>query len=282
MKIGLVLEGGGMRGLYTMGVLDAFMEYNIWADYVIGVSAGACSGTSYLSKQQYRNYNMNVQYAKDKRYVSIQNFIKTKSVFGMDFIFDEIPLKLMPFDYDTFLQNPTEFRVGVTDMQTGKPVYFDKQPTVEQELNVVRASSSIPMFAPPVKIDDKLYLDGGTSDPIPFKQALLDGCKKLFIVRTRDRNYHKTPENGQPIYNHTFRDVPGMIDCIDHRHEVYNHQVWCTERMEKAGQAMIFAPEQPVELSRFENDIRKLDVLYREGWQSVETRLDEIKAFMKK
>ena len=281
MKTGLVLEGGGMRGLYTMGVLDALMEYDIWTDYVIGVSAGACSGTSYVSKQQYRNYNINLNYSKDKRYLSIQNFIKTQSVFGMDFIFHEIPMKLDPFDYETFLRNPIEFCVGVTDMQTGKPVYFGKQKNGEEECLVIRASSSIPMFAPPVEFQGKKYLDGGTSDPIPFKRALLDGCKKLIIVRTRDRSYRKTPENAHNIYARTFRDTPGMIDCIDNRHIVYNHQVECTDRLERAGQAMIFAPAQPVKLSRFESDMRKLDVLYQEGWSQVEQRLDSLRSFLK-
>ena len=146
---------------------------------------------------------------------------------------------------------------------------------------LIRASSSIPMFAPPVEFQGKKYLDGGTSDPIPFKRALMDGCDRLIIVRTRDRSYRKTPENARKIYTRTFRDAPGMIDCIDNRHIVYNHQVWCTERLERAGQAMILAPAQPVKLSRFESDMRKLDVLYQEGWSQVEQQLDSIRSFLK-
>lgn len=282
MKIGLVLEGGGMRGLYTIGVLDAMMEYDLWADYVIGVSAGACSGASYVSKQQYRSYRIDEQYLKDKRYLSIQNYIKTKSLFGMEFIFSDIPTHLDVFDQEAFLENPTEFVVGVTDVQTGKPVYFGKQQAGADECRIICASSSIPMFAPPVEFQGRNYLDGGTSDPIPFKKALLDGCDKLVIVRTRDRSYQKSPESGRALYTRAFRNTPGMIDCIDRRHAVYNQQVRCCERMERAGQAMIFAPEKPVTISRFETDMGKLDVLYREGWQAVETQLDELRAFMGK
>lgn len=282
MKTGLVLEGGGMRGLYTIGVLDAMMEYGITFDYVIGVSAGACNGSSYVSKQPNRCYRINEKYLKDKRYISIQNFIKTKSLFGMDFLFGEVPLQLDPIDYETFLENPTEFVIGVTDMETGEPVYFNKQETAEDECKIISASSSIPMFAPPVEFNGKKYLDGGTSDPIPFKKAMQDGCDKLVIVRTRDRSYRKTKEGGRAVYSRSFRKTPGMIDCIDRRHKVYNHQIECCDKMEKAGQAMILAPEEPVKISRFENDIHKLDGLYREGWSAVETQLDEIKAFLKK
>lgn len=280
VKTGLVLEGGGMRGLYTIGVLDAMMEYHLWTDYVIGVSAGACNGISYVSRQQYRTYRIDEDYLKDKRYVSIQNFIKTRSLFGMDFIFSEIPERLNVFDHETFLSSPIEFVTGVTDMQTGEPAYFGKQQSLKDMCMIVRASSSIPMFSPPVEFRGKYYLDGGTSDPIPVKQALRDGCTKLLVVRTRDRGYRKTPEGGRAVYGRVFRDTPGMIRCIDRRHLVYNDQLRCCERMERAGQALILAPERPIHISRFENDIRKLDVLYREGWNAVERQLSQLKDFL--
>lgn len=282
MKTGLVLEGGGMRGLYTIGVLDAMMEYDIWTDYVVGVSAGACNGISYISRQQYRNYRVDEMYLKDKRYVSMRNFIKTKSLFGMDFIFSEIPEKLDVFDMETFLASPVEFAAGVTDMETGEPVYFGKQDSLRDMCTILRASSSIPLFSPPVEFRGRMYLDGGTSDPIPVKQALKDGCDKLLVVRTRDRDYRKSPEGYRGIYSRSFRKTPGMVHCIDRRHTVYNRQIACCERMEQAGQAMILAPEQPVTIGRFENDIRKLDVLYREGWQAVELQLSQIRDFLNK
>lgn len=280
MKTGLVLEGGGMRDLYTYGILDAMLEHGIHFDYVIGVSAGACAGISYVSEQKGRNYRINCDYLKDKRYVSIQNFIKTRSLFGMHFIFHEIPETLSPFDNEAFLRSPTEFITGVTDMATGKPVYFGKQPSLVEECTLVEASSSIPMFSPPVVFQGKKYLDGGTSDPIPFQKALADGCDRLVIIRTRDRSYRKSAEQGRAIYRRAFRKLPGMVRCIDTRHLVYNHQVAVSERLEKEGTAMIFAPKQPVKISRFENDMKKLDFLYRDGWADVESRLDEIKAFL--
>lgn len=282
MKVGLVLEGGGMRGLYTIGVLDAMMEHDLWVDYVVGVSAGACNGISYVSKQQYRNYRIDEKYLKDKRYISIRNFIKTRSLFGMDFIFSEVPKMLDPFDMPVFLENPIEFEAGVTDMETGEPVYFGKLESLDDMCTVLAASSSIPMFAPPVEFEGKKYLDGGTSDPIPVRRALKQGCDKLIVVRTRDRSYRKTPEGGRAAYQRGFRKTPAMIDCIDRRHTVYNQQVNCCDRMERAGQALVLAPEKPVKISRFENDIRVLDTLYREGWQAVELQLDALRKFIGK
>lgn len=280
MKTGLVLEGGGMRGLYTNGVIDAMLEHNIHFDYVIGVSAGACAGVSFVSEQQKRNYRIDCDYLKDKRYVSIRNFIKTRSLFGMNFIFHEIPEKLDPFDNETFLRSSTEFITGVTEMATGKPAYFSKQNTLEEECTLLEASSSIPLFSPPVEFHGKKYLDGGTSDPIPFQKALDDGCDRLVIVRTRDRGYRKSAEQGRAIYRRAFRRLPGMVRCIDTRHLVYNHQVAASEKLEKDGTAMILAPDRPIKISRFENDMKKLDFLYRDGWSDLERRLDEINAFL--
>lgn len=279
MKTGLVLEGGGMRGIYTIGVLDAMMEHDICADYVIGVSAGACSGISYVSKQQYRSYRIDEKYLADKRYVSMSNFLRTRSVFGMDFIFSEVPKKLDPFDMETFLNNPTEFKVGVTEVATGKPVYFGKQDNMDDMCTLLAASSSIPMFSPEVRFQGKAYLDGGTSDPIPVKQALKDGCDRMIVVRTRDRSYRKSPEAGRTLYQRAFRKTPEMISCINKRHIVYNQEIACCDRLEKLGKVMILAPEKPITISRFENNIRVLDELYREGWQAVELQLDEIRAF---
>ncbi len=280
VKTGLVLEGGGMRGLYTFGVTDAMLEHQIHFDYVIGVSAGACAGVSYVSEQKGRNYRIDCDYLKDKRYVSIRNFIKTRSLFGMEFIFHEIPESLEPFDNETFLRSPTEFITGVTEMQTGRPVYFPKQPEFHDECTILEASSSIPMFSPPVVFRGKRYLDGGTSDPIPFQKALDDGCDRLVVVRTRDRSYRKSAEQGRALYRRAFRTTPEMVRCIDMRHIVYNHQVAALDKLESSGKAMIFAPERPVTISRFENDIRKLDFLYRDGWADLERRLDEVKRFL--
>ena len=268
-KIGIVLEGGGMRGIYTVGVLDHFLEQNMFPDYVVGVSAGACHGVSYISKQHGRSYRINTGYLKDKRYASIWNYMKTKSIFGMDFLFDEIPHRLDPFDYDAFLSSPVELAVGVTDVHTGKPVYFYKE-EFNRNSDVLRASSSIPVFSPIVEYKGGKYLDGGTADPIPVKKAIEDGCTKLIVILTRDRNYVKTPEKFRMIYRKTFKEYPEMIRLLDERHEIYNQALACINGLEKEGKAVVIAPSSPLTIGRFEKNLPKLEQVYQLGRRDAE------------
>ena len=263
-KMGLVLEGGGMRGLYTVGVLDYFIENDITMDYVIGVSAGACHGISYVSKQHGRSYRINTDYIQDKRYISFSNFIKTKSLFGMDFIFDEIPHKLDLFDYETFHSVPTEFVTGVTDVLTGSPVYFGKE-HFNQDSTILRASSSIPIFSPIVEYQGGKYLDGGTSDPIPVRKAVEDGCDHLIVVLTRHRGYLKEAEKFRPVYKKVFKDYPEMIRLLDNRHIIYNESLTYLKQLEAEGRATVIAPSEPITISRFEKNMEKLNGLYQLG-----------------
>lgn len=265
MKRGLVLEGGGMRGLYTAGVLDYLMDQGIEFDYCIGVSAGACHATSYLSKQRGRSFRINTAYLEDSRYLSIKNFLKTGSMFGMNFIFDEIPNKLDPFDYDTFLKTKCEFYAGVTDVATGKPAYFGIE-AMDHDATVLRASSAIPVFSPMVEFRGRKFLDGGTSDPIPVKKALADGCEKLVIVLTQHRDYVKSPEKFRGIYKNLYARYPEMVATLDRRYQVYNESRQLAFQLEKEGKAIVIVPDKPVGLDRFEKDIRKLRALYEKGY----------------
>lgn len=276
MKVGLVLEGGGMRGLYTSGVLDYFLDQQIFVDYVIGVSAGACNGVSYLSKQKGRNYRVNTNYISDKRYLSLSNFIKTKSLFGMDFIFDEIPHQLDLFDYETFLSSPSEYKLGVTDVLTGRPVYFDKT-HLDHDSTILKASSSIPVFSPIIEYQNGLYLDGGTTDSIPVKQALKDGCDHVIIVLTRDRNYIKKPESFRFIYSKVLKAYPNLIQALDNRHLMYNETLKFIKELEQQGKATIIAPSAPLEISRFEKDVSKLKNIYELGYLDASKKFDQLK-----
>lgn len=276
MKVGLVLEGGGMRGLYTSGVLDYFLDQQIFVDYVIGVSAGACNGVSYLSKQKGRNYRVNTNYVSDKRYLSLSNFIKTKSLFGMDFIFDEIPHQLDLFDYETFLSSPSEYKLGVTDVLTGRPVYFDKT-HLDHDSTILKASSSIPVFSPIIEYQNGLYLDGGTTDSIPVKQALKDGCDHVIIVLTRDRNYIKKPESFRFIYSKVLKAYPNLIQALDNRHLMYNETLKFIKELEQQGKATIIAPSSPLEISRFEKDVSKLKNIYELGYSDASKKFDQLK-----
>ncbi len=278
MKTGLVLEGGGMRGLYTIGVLDCLMDSQFMADYVIGVSAGACNGVSYISGQRGRSLRVNTNYLDDERYVSLKSFLKTKSMFGMDFLFDEIPNRLEPFDYDAFFANPCEFTAGVTDVETGKPAYFDKS-HFDHDCTVLRASSSIPVFSPMVRYQGGSYLDGGTSDPIPVKRALEDGCDRVIVVLTRDAGYVKRPESFRAVYRRMFRNYPAMVETLDRRHEMYNQTRSDLRELVKQGRAIVIAPEKPVEISRFEKNLKKLTALYKTGMTDAAKRLAALREF---
>lgn len=278
MKIGLVLEGGGMRGVYTTGVLDCFQDHNLDFDYIIGVSAGACHATSFLSRQRGRSFLINSEYSQDKRYISFRNYLQTRSLFGMKFIFHDIPDHLLPFDYQTYADNQTDFIVGVTDVLTGKPYYF-KNPSSKEVNEVVAASSAIPIFSPMVEIDGKQYLDGGTSDPIPVKKALEDGCDKLVIVLTRPRGYCKQPEGFRSVYRRKFRKYPKMIEALDRRHEIYNQSLKLVDKLEKEGRAVVLAQSVPVSIGRFEKNPEKLLKLYKLGIKDASDQLKKIRDF---
>lgn len=279
MKIGLVLEGGGMRGFYTMGVLDYLLDQQLMPDYVIGVSAGACHGVSYVSKQGGRSYRVNTNYLGDKRYISLSNFLKTRSIFGMDFIFDEIPHRLDLFDYETFLTSPVEFKLAVTDVETGKPTYFDKT-HLNYDCTILKASSSIPGFAPMVAYQGQKYLDGGTSDPIPFGKAFEDGCDAVIVVLTRDRNYEKSPEPFRFFYKRIFRRYPHMIHLLDHRHLQYNNTLSTLKELETKGKAIVIAPTHPIKISRFEKNLNNLQPIYDLGQKDAANLLNQIQTLM--
>lgn len=279
MKIGLVLEGGGMRGLYTIGVLDCLMDKKIEMDYCIGVSAGACNGISYVSGQRGRSFRVNTKYLKDKRYLSLWSFMRTKSLFGMDFLFGEIPDHLEPFDYKAFFDSPCEFVVGVTDVEKGKAAYFTKR-DLDHDTTVLRASSSLPVFSPIVPYQGGLYLDGGTSDPIPVGKALADGCDKVVVVCTRPTDYVKAPESLRGVYRRLFSKYPAMIEVLNRRHEVYNRTKAEVAALQKEGRAYVLAPAAQLPVGRFEKREEKLKAAYQSGYRETEEQLPALTAFM--
>ncbi len=278
MKIGIVCEGGGMRGSYTAGVLQTFIDNNFVADELVGVSAGASNGSSYVSWQSERGYRTNIDYAGDKRYASISNFLSTGSVFGMDFIFGEIPQILDPFDYEAFWASPIAFYAGVTDVETGKAIFFDKTEIQPPNYTLLRASCSMPVFSPIVTYKGKKYLDGGVSAPIPIDKALDDGCDKLVIILTRPRDYRKTAQSGRFIYKTIYRHYPGLIKAIAMRHLIYNDTLERIASLEEQGQALVIAPVEALTVDRFGNDKEKLILSYQQGIKAGLSALPQIEA----
>lgn len=270
-QVGLVLEGGGMRGVYTAGVLEYFLEQEIFFPYVIGVSAGACNAASYLSKQKGRNETVTINYASDPRYISWRNFLKNRQFFGMDFIFDEIPNKHVPYHYDIFYNSPSEFVVGTTDCMTGKPVFFKKQDYQSELLTVLRASSSLPFIAPEVQYQEKILLDGGISDPIPIKKAQQDGLEKNIVILTRNQGYMKKPSRFHFFVDRKYPEYHGLQAALRNRYKIYNETLAYLEQEEKAGKVFVIRPQEPLKVGRMERNPQKLKELYTIGYKDAKS-----------
>lgn len=277
---GLVLEGGGMRGLYTAGVLDLFLDRDIVFDYVIGVSAGACNAVSYLTGQRKRNYHVNIDYINDKRYMSIQNFLKDGCLFSEEMMFHTIPKELLPFDYEAFRQSKVPFIACCTSCLTGKPVYH-RVTDLKADYKPVLASMSLPLVSKMVSYHGDLLLDGGMADPIPVEKALRDGCDKLVVVLTREKGYRKTPENTLKLAKVLYRKYPKLVKAIAERHNIYNAQLDLCRELEDQGRAIVINPDEKVCIKRTEKDTEKLDALYRLGYDDANRQAAVIEAFLK-
>ena len=280
-NVGLVLEGGGLRGVYTSGVLDFFMDKNLYIPNVYGVSMGACNAASYISKQRGRNKKAIIDYIRDPRYLSIRNLLKEKSLFGMKFIFDEIPNKLVPFDNDTFNNSKEKLTIAVTDCVSGKPAYFTKNDG-NDILTVIQASSSLPFISKTVKIGEGVYLDGGVSDPIPIHKSIEDGNTKNIVVLTRNPGYRKKQSNYKRIGKRFYPDYSGLLDALDRRYTVYNDDIDYIEKLEKEKSVFIIRPEEPLKVKRIDKNQKKLEKLYEEGYKDAEKCYEKLKEFLGK
>ncbi|MHB8072305.1 patatin-like phospholipase family protein [Desulfosporosinus fructosivorans] len=278
-NIGLVLEGGGMRGLYTCGVLEYFMEKDLYFNYVIGVSAGACNATSYISRQPKRNEKVIIGFIKDWRYMSFRNLILSKSYFGMDFIFDEIPNKHVLFDFETFYKSPAAFLVGATDCLSGKPMYLTKDDLGEQ-FQALRASASLPMLSPIVDYKGYKLLDGGISDSIPIKKSIKDGNTKNVIVLTRNKGYRKSPGKFNALLKFKYRNYPLLIETMLNRYKNYNETLDYIEQLENEGKVIVIRPSLALEVGRLERDPKKLYELLYNGYNDTKRSYERIMEFV--
>ena len=260
-EAGLVLEGGGMRGLYTAGILDFFMEKGIMFEDIYGVSAGACHLCSYLSNQPGRAFRVSTEYLKDKYYCSAYSLIKTGDLFNVDMCYDRIPNELDPFDYKAFDKCRGTGHVVVTDIVTGKPRYI-RLKEMRRDIVAVQASASLPLVSRTVKIGGREYLDGGMADSIPIKKSIHDGHDKNVIVLTRPLGYEKKPTSSMGLIKFIYRNYPGLVDDMKKRHIRYNRALEYIEQLEADGKVFVFRPESIIKIDRIEKDVKKLKVLY--------------------
>lgn len=280
MKTGLVLEGGAMRGLFTAGVLDVFMEHDLVFDGLIGVSAGACFGCNYKSRQPGRVIRYNKRFAKDPRYCSWTSLFKTGDLFNAEFCYRELPLTLDPFDNDAFVANPMAFHVVTTDCATGQPVYTRIDSVDETALDWIQASASMPVVARPVAVGGGLHLDGGLSDGIPLKYFESIGYARNVVITTRPHGYRKFPSVKIALLKPFLRKHPAIYRALRTRHEWYNATLEYIDRRVAAGAAILIAPEAPLPISRVCHDPDQMQRVYDLGRIAGEKALETVSSFL--
>lgn len=280
-KVGLVLEGGAMRGMFTAGVLDVLMENQIDFDGAIGVSAGATFGCNFKSRQIGRTIRYNKRFAGDKRYCSFWNLIKTGDMFGADFCYNQLPNVLDIFDLKTYSENPMPFYVVASDCVTGKSVYKELKTCDEHDLIWMRASASMPLASKVVEVDGYYLLDGGMTDSIPLEYFESIGYEKNLVILTQPRDFVKKTSKLMGLMRLALKKYPKLVDAMAKRAEVYNKEKALVFEREKAGKAFVICPETDLGISRTEHNPDELQRVYEEGRNSALARLEEIKKFVK-
>lgn len=277
-KSGLVVEGGGMRGIYAAGVLDVMMEQGFNFDGVIGVSAGAIHGCTMVAGQRGRSIRFYKKYCQDKRFMSIRSWIKTGDIVGRDFCYRELPEVLDPFDYDAYVQSDTRFYATCSNLETGKAEYLEIT-DVHGQIDIIRASASLPYVSRIVDIDGKKLLDGGCTDSIPFQACQKMGYTRTVVILTRDETYRKKPENTLPA-KFVYHKYPAFINALKHRHEVYNQSREELAKMEQEGSVFVICPSEVLTIDRMCHDPEKIQETYDIGRRDMENLTDSLRAWL--
>lgn len=276
---GLVLEGGGFRGMYTCGVIDVFMENGICFDEVVGVSAGAAFGCNIKSKQIGRALRYNKRFCQDSRYSGLKSFIKTGDLYNKEFAYGIVPTILDPFDTKTFRENPLKFTVVCTDIHTGNPVYHEIQNGDATDIEWIRASASIPIVSKPVKLDGYELLDGGVSDSIPVNW-MLERSTKTVVVLTRDKSYRKEPMKYIKLLKRAFKEYPNLTKALENRYIVYNKTLDQIEQLEREGKVFVIRPSKPIACAMIEKDPNHLQEIYDIGRRDALHYLEDLKKYL--
>ncbi|MBP8038512.1 MAG: patatin-like phospholipase family protein [Prevotella sp.] len=264
-NIGLVLEGGGMRGVFTSGVLDAFMKHNVYFKYIVAVSAGACNGMSYVSRQPRRARISNIDYLARYKYIGIRHLVSQGCIFDSKLLYDKFPNKLLPFDFDEYFKHSQNFEMVTTNCLTGTPMYLKELEDHQRSLDIVRASSSLPYVSKIVDVDGIPMLDGGIVDSIPVQRAIDMGYKNNVVILTRNKGWR---DNGKDrkVPHYVYKNYPRLRVALSRRHFAYNQQIELVNRLEESGQIKCIRPLRPIEVGRIEKDTDKLERLYEEGF----------------
>lgn len=280
-QAGLVLEGGGMKGVYTAGVLDFFLDKDIDFAKCYGVSAGACTLCSYLSKQRGRGVAVTVDYLDDKNYCSAYSLIRTGDLFNVDMCYHKIPDSLNPFDYEAFDKNESQGYAVVTNIETGLAEYMPLR-NMYEDIEAVRASASLPLVSRNVKIGDHLYLDGGLADPIPLMYSITDGNRKNVVIMTKEAGYRRQPSGQLGLFKMRYGKYPKVYELMKNRHIEYNKTLDYLQAQVKNGNAFLIQPKHKSDVGRIEKNKDKLMALYQEGYEEAAACYEELMAYLEK
>lgn len=278
-QAGLILEGGGMKGIYTAGVLDFFLDKEIEFSSVYGVSAGACHMCSYLSKQRGRALDVSVDYLDTRRYCSVESLLTSGDLFNVDICYSLIPDYLYPYDYEAFNRYEGKAYSVATDIVTGKPEYFRIR-DMKDDIVKIRASASLPLVSRNVKIGNSLYLDGGISDSIPLQQSVISGNRKNVVIMTKEVGFVRQPSRQLGLVRARYIQYPKVYELMADRHIRYNEQLEFIERQQAEGRAFVIRPKTAGDVRRVEKDPEKLRVLYQQGYKDAEECYEELKKFL--
>ena len=280
-KSALILEGGGMRGTYTSGVLDYLMEKGIYFDSIYGVSAGALNGVNYKTRQMGRSLRGFTMFQKDKRYAGPRHLVKTGDWFNVDFSYNTIPNELDPADYEAYVASPTNFYSVVSNVEIGKAEYLHLT-DIRKDMDGLRASASLPILSNLVEFKGKKYLDGGCTDSIPLEKAIKDGHTKNLVVLTQHAGYRKKPSANRYACRVLYKKYPQFVKAMDNRHIMYNNQLEYVYARQKRGNAFVIQPDKLIEVSRLENNPARLVELYHLGKQDAAKHFAAFSEYMKK
>ncbi len=281
MKLGMVFEGGANRTVFSCGVMDVFLQEGLMPDYFIGVSAGIAFGVSYLSGQMGRNLEVVEKYLPDRRYMGVRHLFdrEEKAYYNTKFVFDEVPNRLLPFDYEAFARFPGRVEAVATRLHTGEAAYLTV-PRGRDMRDTLVASCSLPVLFPPVKVGNHYYLDGGISDSIPYEHAIAEGCDRIIVVLTRERGYVKETEKAVGVTNRLYRKYPGIVEALGLRAERYNASMEKLKTLESGGEVFVIAPETTYGVGRTEADTKKLRRLYDEGVLIARRQMEALRTYL--
>ena len=274
-KSALVLEGGGMRGIFTCGVLDYLMDNKIIFPYSVGVSAGACNGLSYMSHQRGRGKYSNIDLLAKYKYIGIRPLLKKRGLIDQQLLFHRFPDRILPYNYKAYAENPGRFEMVTTDCVSGKPCYWEEKYDEKRIIDIVKASSSLPYACPIIYVDGKPMLDGGIVDSIPLQRAFDLGYENCVVVLTRNKGYRKS-EKEVMVPHFIYKEYPRLRVALRNRNKVYNEQLELVERLEDEGKIKVIRPLKPIVVDRMETNVRKLTDLYEEGYDCAKRMFEVI------